>query len=194
MNRIFVATPCHRCDHERVKELATWARQTLESSGLQGTLGVVTNCPWLDAARADLVAAFTASDCTHLLFRDDDIDFSGATLKSMVLSSGGRSIVRVPYRERLAPHNWAREGLGCCLIPRGVIERMIAHFPELRYMQNGEERFALFHHMFSGLGDQRILLKEDAAFFARSRQVFAPVVDISAEVTHGGVVSNWPND
>jgi hypothetical protein len=189
--KIFVATPCHRCTLEKRQELTRWSGVLLDACKLPGQLGIVENCPWLDCARADLVAAFLQSDCTHLLFRDDDIEFDAGVLRGLL--DAGAPIASAPYKNRTPPHVWVTQGLGAVLIERRLLEWMVRFYPELRYMQDGEERCGLFHHMFYGMGSRRVLLKEDAAFFKRLEQMGYWSVLVPAAVTHGGIQSVWPD-
>jgi hypothetical protein len=186
---ICIATPCHRGSDEALGAIANWSAALVQALKLEGAqLALVSNCPWLDAARADLVAAFLNTSCTHILFRDDDIFFEPDVLRRMLDAKA--PIIVAPYRIRLPPHTWATGGLGAALIRRDVIEALRDQHPELRYYQEGEERCGLFHHMFVGQSTERRLLKEDHAFFHRVRGAGYSVVECAgARVRHGDVES-----
>lgn len=197
---ILFATPSHKCSDEQLGELARWAVRMAQALQLtEAKLSVVSNCPWLDCARADLVAEFLKSSCTHLFFRDDDIDLAPDVVAGLLKMQ--RPIAVAPYRMRSKPHAWAltmeddrivSAGLGAALIERGVIEMMVRRNPDLEYFQDGDKRCALFHHMLVGAGEGRTMLKEDHAFFARARACGFEVDALrGAVVNHGGIVSTW---
>lgn len=190
--KVFFAIPCHRATDEMIGILAN--RCTSIARGIPAELSIVSNCPWLDAARADLVAKFLLSNSTHLFFIDDDEEIESVVLKSMIERDA--PIVIVPYRKRFPPHDWAVKienkeiiaaGLGCTLIKREVIERMIDDFPELTYEQDGRQQHNLFLHVI----DNNELLKEDHAFFHRAAQCGFRITPIEATINHNGIISTW---
>lgn len=201
MTKIFIATPIHRAGVEQVAAASDWARRILDPLGIPGQLGLVTNCPWLDCARADLVAAFLRSDCTHLLFRDDDIDFPPSVLQRMI--SAGEPLVAVPYRMRHPPHAWAVTeigfgptitlvGLGATLITAEALRDV--HRWGTCYYQDGEPRTGAFIHHPYLMAGRFHLLKEDHAFFYRAHLYAGlDVTLIPGAVSHAGVKSEWPD-
>lgn len=181
---VFFATPSHKGD---VGSIANWGASMAAVLKLAGaSCGIVSNCPWLDAARADLIAAFLKSDCESLFFRDDDISIEPSTLRAML--DLNRPIVSIPYRMRQVPHAWVTSGLGCVLMQRRVINDMVMAYPELGYDQDGSSRWALFHPIL----ENRRLLKEDQAFFLRAKRIgFSPDLLEGYQIDHGGIVDTF---
>jgi hypothetical protein len=200
---VFFATPCHRGSEKLLAEIAQWNATTSAALGLKGACGsIVSNCPWLDAARADLVSHFLKSDCRWLFFRDDDNFIEPKMLQRMI--DADKPILVAPYKTRTPPYNWtvrldahghvAAAGLGVTLIRRDVIDRLYANNKSLEYRQNGELRVALFMHMLVPHTDgTQLLLKEDHAFFWRVREAGYTIETLRpAEVRHGDIESTWP--
>jgi hypothetical protein len=198
---VFFATPSHKCNDEQLGEIANWSASVVGKLKLdKAQLSVVRNCPWLDSARADLVAAFMRTDLPYLFFRDDDNFIKADVLRRMIELN--QPIVIAPYKMRLPPYNWTvrrggalnhvvAAGLGVALIQRHVIRGMIDAYPELHYRQDGEPRWALFHHEIKN-GE---LLKEDHAFFMRAGECGFGIHCLdNVTVDHGGVVSTWHNE
>jgi hypothetical protein len=195
---IYFATPCHRGTKEMIGAIANKAAKITSDLAIKGAqCGIVTNCPWLDAARADLIAGFLNTDCKYLFFQDDDISIESNIIKRML--DMDRDIVVAPYKMRLPPHSWAitqnngqtiNAGLGCALIRRSVVDKMIQDYPELTYDQDGQERVGLFHHIILN----KNMLKEDHAFFYRAlKSGFRINCLDNATVDHAGVISTWKN-
>jgi hypothetical protein len=194
MMRLFIGTPSHKGDP---RVCVDWVTRLVQRLGidLSAQVSIVAQCPWLDIARSLLVQEFLASDCTHLLFRDDDIEFEPETLRTLLTTKA--PLACIPYRMRLAPHEWAvaaigdqfYPGLGCALIERSVLERLVALYPELAYEQDGKTLHAFFLHTFIEDGGKRRLLKEDHAFWHRCHGIGAHVQLLPGRVVHAGVES-----
>jgi FkbM family methyltransferase len=107
-------------------------------------------------SRNVLAAEFLKSDCTHLLFLDTDLIFSGDQIKRLV--EHDLPIVAGLYPKKQRELAWVCNmlpdeqpdangiqrikyaGTGCLLIKREVFERMIDAHPEIAYRpDNGEE-------------------------------------------------------
>jgi hypothetical protein len=195
---IYFATPAHRMSKEREEHLQKTTAGLIGALGLDtATFGVIKDIPWIDCARADLVAQFMASSCDQLFFRDDDIDLTPDVFRRMLEKK--RPIVLCPYKTRTPPHPWAvtrdpggqitHAGLGCVLIQRQVIEDLYRHYgEELRYFQDDSHRVALFLHMIVPWGGKPILLKEDHAFFERVRAIGYRIDEVVGPISHGGIV------
>ena len=197
---IFFATPCHKATDEALRGIHRWCAETAQALSIQGAeLGVVSNCPWIDAARSDLVARFMRSSCSWLFFRDDDNFIEPSTLGRMMKLD--KPLIIVPYRSRLEPHDWTfqtnasgeiiRAGLGLTLIHRKVIVALYKAHPELEFIQSdGCRAFALFQHEIALIDGVRRLLKEDHTFFARARRAGYRIAALEgAEATHGSTKS-----
>lgn len=177
--------------------------------------------------RSRMVRAFLATTCTHLLFVDDDIEFTPAAVFGMLAS--GHDVVACPYPKRDGV-DWAslekrralehdahrlehlaykyalalREdqptfniderlcaevagvALGCALISRAALERMVVHFgEELGFSDEGRPTVALFQLLIRGGS----LLSEDYSFCRRWRDMGGTVhvyLGDGSPVTHHG--------
>ena len=192
---LFIATPSHKGD---AQVCVNWVTKLIQEIGINAKVNVVSNCPWIDVARSNLIAEFLKTECTHLFFRDDDIDIEPDVLKRMIETNV--DIIVAPYRMRLKPYDWALRtekgrvypGLGCALISRQVITKMIEAHPELEYDEDGKKLYALFQHKFVKNKGIRKLLKEDHAFFYRIQKLgFKVNILLNAKVNHGGILSQY---
>jgi hypothetical protein len=195
--KIFFATPAHRMSKEREEHLFKTTSGFVRELGLADTqLYMLKDMPWIDAARADLIAQFITGKADMLFFRDDDIDLTPDVLRRMIEKQS--DVVIVPYKIRAPPHHWAvtrddngkvlYAGLGCTLITRETIERMYKVYGELWYMEQGSIRVGLFMHMLVMRGIQRIMLKEDHAFFERVRRAGLSIDEVEGPISHAGIV------
>jgi hypothetical protein len=197
---IYMATPCHRGSSEALAEIYTFADRTLTDLGLSGQVGIVSNCPWLDCARTDLVTEFLSGSCSHLLFRDDDILFDTSLVLRMLMRKS--PVVIAAYRERLPPYRWAIHiddsgkvqyaGLGACLLSRELLQRMTEEYRDtLEYEEiSGALKVNLFAHRFMLIEGKKRLLKEDHAFFSRIHDLGYKIDQVTGVVTHGGIRSD----
>jgi hypothetical protein len=206
---VFFATPSHKCSDTQLGELLYWAQNVANKLKLDSAgVSVVSNCPWLDEARASLVSSFLAGPCRYLFFRDDDIFIGPDVLKGLM--DLNVPIAIAPYRWRIKPHPWAlrmewsvitKSGLGACLIQRHVIERMVERYSkwtpfgieDLTYDESGSSRVGLFDPIYVPMpGGKRERVREDHAFFYRAAQCgFGIDALLGAVVNHGGCVSRW---
>lgn len=204
--RLFLATPCHRATSESISSIRHWTLDVVNGAELYGAqCEVVTECPWIDCARADLVARFVASPCDAMLWRDDDVFFSPDVVRRLI--DWAPPLAIVPYRARKPPHAFTQKtnaagevlyaGMGATFVRREVITSMIARHPELIYLTgrpgdvDRQWRCALFHHSFivEPNGD-RHLAKEDEAFFIRARATGHRIEVLEdAETIHAGISS-----
>lgn len=199
--KLFIATPCHRGTKEMLDEIHRWTTYTVEVLKLKDPqLGVVSNCPWLDCARADLVSAFMGTQCTHLLFRDDDVYFEPSILQGLIDMQ--TPIAIAPYVTAVGDPQWtvvlepggriAYAGLGAALIQRQVFDNIAIRNPDLRYTQGGEQRIGYFMHQIVTAGGVRIMLKEDHAFYRRAYEAgYYPKALEGARIMHGGRTEEW---
>jgi hypothetical protein len=183
-------------------------------SGLQGRLGIVKGCPWVDIARTEIVELFLASGEAELLFVDADNWTDVETIAAM--RTAGAAIITCTYRKRIPPHIWCMQplegkhprlapmrtvdgkriieiesdGMGCCLIQRHVIETMVAKHPELDYVaDDGTARHWLFQP-FIALDHTGVRRPagDDRAFFLRARAAgFKVECLVDATVFHDGI-------
>lgn len=198
---IYLATPCHRGSPEALASIHDFGDKLITKMDLTGChIGVVSNCPWLDCARADLLSEFLSGSWSHLLFRDDDIVFEPSLVIQMLMKKTAISLAA--YRERLPPHKWAVHrdeqgkiqyaGLGVCLLSRAMLVRMTEFYAkELGYEQtDGTKRVGLFAHKFVTLDGKQRLLKEDHAFFYRASEIGYSIEEVTGNVVHGGIANN----
>lgn len=158
--------------------------------------------------RSRMVREFLASNCTHLLFVDADIAFSPAAVFGML--SARREFVQTPYRRRdgkgyslrptpkiraqggIAPDDIDGQlvaiegtGLGLTLLSRACLERMVAFWSELKFLDGGSQTIALFQLLLRDGG----LMSEDMSFAARWRDTGGTVwlyVGDGSPATHYG--------
>lgn len=152
--------------------------------------------------RSRAVRMMLETDATHMLCVDDDIAFDPRAILGMLHTE--KDVVCAPYPRRddmgyslrvsdkvRAQGGFAEDdlqpdgtveiegtGLGCALISRACLERMIIHYHhDLRFDDaEGQERtetVALFQLMFCehSSGKARLLLSEDQSFFERWRLI-----------------------
>lgn len=118
----------------------------------------------IDWARSQMATTFLKSDCTHLLFIDDDMAFS-ADLPYRLLCENV-DIVAVPYRRKISKTLFnIRHGVyvktipgrpymigvdsiatGMMMIRRNVFEKLASKVPEFLYDENGEKGKLFFRH------------------------------------------------
>ena len=123
-----------------------------------------TGCPYISMARNNLIAKFMQSDCTDLLFIDDDVGFPLEAVSKIF--NYDVDVIAGIYPKRKEPIEWPvilkvadgkiaiengiveAENLptGFMRIKREVIQKMQAQYPELEYIDanGGEKRFNLF--------------------------------------------------
>jgi hypothetical protein len=184
---------------------------TLTSCGYPGTLSVYPGCAIIALARSELLGRFLLSDCTHFLFLDSDISFSGNLVKRMMETNVdvvtgiylSRKTPHEPMFNRLEPYNIITTGndeklleihsagLGCVLVSRKAIEDTCKFFPTLEYISRDTEKpsYCLF---MEGLGkspdEEKIRFwGEDIMFFSRLRDAgFHPYAIIDTVINHDG--------
>lgn len=172
---------------------------------------MVADCPWIDIARAELVGRFLDGKETELLFIDSDIWFDPKIVATMRAAES--DVITCTYRKRSPPHQFVaalhgkkhpkevecrrvdgchvieieRDGLGCCLIQRRVIEKMCT--PDLSYTsETGQQGWNLFEYGLIEEDGVRRLGHEDKAFFQRVRAAgFKVECLMDAVIVHGGV-------
>jgi hypothetical protein len=168
---------------------------------------------WLDQVRSELVGQFLETREQQLLFIDADNWFETSTVDTMIAAEA--DIITASYRKRLPPHQFVavpigghpkkspirmvngarvieieRDGLGCCLIQRRVIEALYEKHPELEYSNDaGRPRRNLFEYgVFTDQNGVRRAGQEDRAFFKRVRDAgFKVECLVDATIVHGGV-------
>ncbi|MDK2761722.1 MAG: hypothetical protein KYX64_10255 [Sphingopyxis sp.] len=105
--RLMVATPIYDGAQGTYVRSALDLALKAQASGISVRFEFILYQPAIDRARNVLTAMFLASDCTHLLFVDADIDFAADDVFSMVRAMADRSecaVIGAAYPRRMI--NW----------------------------------------------------------------------------------------
>ena len=186
-----------------------------------GTFSLERDNPWIDRARANCVNDFLLTNEPELLFIDSDTWFDPEIVTTMQAAKadvitctyrqrnpphkfvaatlgGGKD---VPTELRNSPVRMVdgkrvveieRDGLGCCLIQRRVIEKLCV--PELEYVStdSGRRAWNLFEYGITEVDGVRRAGAEDRAFFKRVRDAgFKVECLIDATIVHGGIAGRF---
>lgn len=137
----------------------------LSAWGIRASVLSVEDC-LVDRGRDRVAAGFLASDATHLLFVDGDIEFEPGDVVRLI--AAGKDICAGAYRMKddtgsyavslPGTHaEWDAEaralevegvGTGFMLIARGMFERMAAEMPEIAYTNAGPDGSETRMHAF----------------------------------------------
>lgn len=200
--KVMVATPCRGgMTHEYVHGMCS-LMQAAAQCGVGVNLLTVPNESLITRARNVAVGEFMESDCTHLMFIDADMGFRGDDVLRL-LASGQELVAAAGVRRQDGepsfcvnmekPKFWHEAGLlqvdevgtGFMLISRGCLEKMIAHFPTLRFRERDTERY--YPLLFDCSFDGELYWSEDYTFCRRWRETGGSVwVDPSIELIHVG--------
>lgn len=176
----------------------------LARRGIVAEVRFLAGLCYVDIARDKLAAQFLASDCTDLVFVDDDVGFPPDGLWKLLRHD--RDIVAGIYPKKTPDAQWpfkpVRSEAGnyvmdeaglleCAALPTGfvrirrnVLETMIAHAPGLAYVD--DEGNAL-HDMFPRERIDRKKWGEDYGFCARALdQGFRLLCEPDLTLTHTG--------
>src|SRR5271165_5742917 len=205
---MFIATPAYREPTEPTKRTA---------EGIHALHGgvwrILSGCPWVGNARSELAGDFLESGESHMLWLDADIAFDPAIVQTML--DADAALITCTYRQRKKPDTFtvrtlhgehpidaprrlvggarvleiSDDGLGCCLVKRGVIEHMYAGLPQAGYVNDdGKARVHLFAHGVALIDGVRRAEGEDGAFFRRARALGHKVECLAdAVIYHDGV-------
>lgn len=105
--RLMVATPIYEGAQGSYVRAALDLALKAQAEGLAVRFEFILYQPSITRARNILAGMFLASDCTHLLFVDADIDFAAADIFSMVRAMDGRAdcgVLGAAYPRRMT--NW----------------------------------------------------------------------------------------
>lgn len=210
MTKLFIATPAF--DGKVNVSYACALADTclyLGSLGIQTVIRIHTSGSLLVRERNDLVKAFLASDCTHVLMIDSDIGWNPQDVQRLINADenfvaslyparGGDKcfLFRGVYGEN-KKMDVSEKGLlemeyipaGFMLLKRNVLEKMIEHFPELHYLPKDA---SLHHTEGHCLFDTEVwegeFWGEDYVFCRRARQAgFRIWIDPMIKLDHAGV-------
>lgn len=196
--KVFLATPLKGRPHMAYAKTVSSCLAYLEADLVDGTeiIGLQSQEDDVIQTRSRFLRVALETDCTHVWFLDADVSCGPECLAGML--AAGHDIVCTPYARRdenknrpmvgvlgekfefddhfCAKVRWAP--IGCCLIARGAIERMIDTYrgdPSLvfedRFGEMPRETVALF---LPTVVDRR-LPSEDQAFLDRARRIGIPV-------------------
>jgi hypothetical protein len=147
--KLFLATPCYGgmvCQEFMQSVLCTLHACMINKVGLQ--VFMIGNESLITRGRNQLVAEFMASDCSHLMFIDADIEFNPADV--LKLLHHDKPLVTGAYPLKMEPINYVINladnasrlndlvevndaGTGFMMIKREVISKMQEAHPELHY-------------------------------------------------------------
>ena len=200
--KLAIATPCYRSDPAAA---IAWATRMGEEVGIDTIAICPKSPPWLHVARALIAGVFRDSDATMLLWRDDDIDVSPATVSRMIAADVPAIVAPYVLRDDERPEKsfdvqlaidgsvlWA--GLGCALVRRPVIARLWFDYDEeLHFYRQGHRYVAMFRDFFAELdGGETALLCEDQAFWWRVANAGYPIAALDdVMVPHAGEALRW---
>lgn len=163
--RLMVATPIYEGAQGTYVRAALDLALRAQAAGMSVRFEFILYQPSITRARNLLVAMFLASDCTHMLFVDADIDFSPDDVFSMVRAMDARSdcaVLGAAYPRRMVNwHNVARAvELGLAKDDPAELERYAGEFA-LHFLYP-EQDFRLTDLVeLSRLGTAMMLIRRD---------------------------------
>jgi hypothetical protein len=166
----------------------------LVAGGLVGAYSDEEGVAYVDLARAYLIDAFLGGTCDAAFFIDDDMSsLEGVDLLKAMISVD-QPIVAMTYLKRKRNEvlldaipdeqpfqrngetcmRIASTGLGCCLIQRYVLEKMVSDYDHLRQRSEKDPPRTIVN-LFIPTIDEGIYYGDDANFFRRARASGFPV-------------------
>jgi len=162
--KLMVATPIYDGAQGSYVRAALALALDAQAAGVSVRFEFILYQPDVARARTMLSAMFLASDCTHLLFVDADIDFAAADIFAMLRAMTGRedcAVLGAAYPRRIV--NWgsvARAAQSGAAKRPGDLARFSGEFA-LRFL-NGDQRFALNELVeLERLGTGLMLIRRD---------------------------------
>lgn len=173
----------------------------------------------LPESRAEIVTAFLESDCDALLHLDADVSIGAETIERLATVGGialcayrrrqpphswaletGAPLAELRFEERQLSSPPAPKsrialvksaGLGCCMVPRAVLEDLCSQHSALQYLsrESGKLAWALYQPRIArDTQGERRSLNDESAFFFRAEVSKHPVACLVDEpVTHAGL-------
>ena len=210
MTKIFLATPAFdgKVNVSYACALAE-TRLYLASHAIEMEIRIHTSGSLLVRERNDLVKSFLASECTHMLCVDSDIAWHPKDVQRMI--NFDEDFVAALYPARGPDRCFLFRGVygenkkmdvsekkllemeyipaGFMLLKRCVLEKMIAHFPELYYEPKDEGlKHTAGHYLFATELYDGEFWGEDYVFCRRARQAgFKIWIDPTIVLDHQGV-------
>jgi hypothetical protein len=190
-----------------------------------GQLGLEIGCPWIDIARTNIVSQFMKSNETHLLFVDSDVWFDPSIILAMLKADAdvltctyrkrkpphdfclrpignqqpaARRLLEAPMRrvDGARVIEIESDGLGCTLVRRHAIEKMVSDHPELTYVDDDDVIRCWLFQPFVATDEDGVPRPacDDKAFFLRARgSGFKVECLIDATIFHDGVEGRFGN-
>lgn len=211
---IFFATPCYGGMLTDQYFLSMFrATQVLAKYGIKFRITTLRNESLITRARNILTAMFVASDCTHLMFIDADIEFQPEDIiralahdKDIIAGAYPKKALPVQYalnfkfvdkeKRKIRVENGAAEVLdastGFFMIKRRVVEKMMAQHPELHYKNDSNIDPSLNQYcyaLFDTILDKRDnrYLSEDYCFCRRWQDLGGEIwIDLNTKLNHVG--------
>lgn len=204
---IAIATPCHGNKVE-INYLHSVVAMThmLRSHNAQFSLLTVPNEALVMRSRNHLVWQFMQTDCTHLFFADSDMGWKAGTILRL-LSHGKDVVAGIGRRKQEGPPSYCANlvepvhvdketglikaihvGGACLLLSRACIEKMLAAYDQLKYLDVQANRYetALFD---TEIRDGKFW-SEDYTFCRRWRDIGGDVwIDPEIYLEHVGFTS-----
>jgi hypothetical protein len=162
---VMICTPCHSGKVDLNYHISLiMACDYLNKHGIDYTLDYNIGMA-VDWARSTMATGFLKdTDCTHLLFIDDDMAFAPDLLFRLIMEQV--DIVAVPYRRKIRDVKFnVRHGVrvrtmparpymvgvdsiatGMMLVRRNVFENLAKTTPEFRYDETGKSGWLFFRH------------------------------------------------
>lgn len=213
-HNVFFATPCYGgmlTDQYFLSMFKT--SQLFIQHGINYRVTTLRNESLITRARNILTAMFLASDCTHLMFIDSDIEFQSQDIlrllahdKDIMVGAYPKKALPIQYainfkfidqeKRQVRIENGAVELLdastGFFLIKRETIEKMVQAHPELHYRNDSnidetlnKHCYALFDTMLDPVDNR--YLSEDYTFCRRAQALGMEVwLDLSTKLSHVG--------
>ena len=185
--KFFIATATKDVTYtgNHVRSLLT-AMQVLITYGFKYHVEWAEGCPWVQMMRAGIVEKFMASDCSDLVFLDNDVGFEKEAFLALLASDkdvvagiypkksddcirNGDWPVQFYYKDRrlVIEDGHIRVHLvpmGFTKIKRHVIEKLIAAHPELKYKDPDPRKPNIYYDLFHMPLDNELLGSEDWGF------------------------------
>jgi hypothetical protein len=173
--KIFLATPCYGgmvCQEFMQSVLCTLHTCMVNGIGLQ--VFMIGNESLITRGRNQLVSEFMASDCSHLMFIDADIEFSANEILKLISHDKGIAVGAYPLKQEpttyvlnTAPDAKEEGGLievldagtGFMMIKRETITKMKEGYPELHY--TGDLERDEYRQDLIGKNDHKEKLKQN---------------------------------
>jgi hypothetical protein len=209
MTKVFIATPAF--DGKVTVPYACALADTrlyLAANSIETVIRIHTSGSLLVRERNDLVKAFLETDATHMLCIDADIGWDPLSVKKLIdynedfvaalYPARGEKcfLYRGVYGENKRMDVSEKKLLqmeyipaGFMLLKRCVLEKMIAHFPELYYEPKDESlKYTKGHYLFATELWDGEFWDEDYVFCRRARQAgFKIWIDPIIELHHAGI-------